>query len=231
MEYAPAIQSGNWGPTSILDNQPQDFGEGYIPQNWEGPRGPAKVTLQYGLEWSQNIASVWLLNKIGLQTGVNFALNDGIQLTQQEQQQLGIAIGGMQYGVNPLEMSQAYQAFDNHGVQIKAHLINKVVNLDGQTIYQFHPSSTVVMTPATATTMTRLMQDVVDYGTGTVAQVPGKGVAGKTGTVQYSAGLNSSVPNWIRDAWFDGYTPNLVGSIHIGYDTSSPPTPHDDVSA
>ena len=222
MEYAPAIQSGNWGPTSILDNQPQDFGDGYVPQNWEGPSGPAKVTLQYGLEWSQNIASVWLLKEIGLQTGVDFALKDGIPLTQQDRQQLGIAIGGMQYGVNPLEMAQAYEAFDNHGVQIKAHLINKVVNQDGQTIYQFHPSPTVVMTPATATTMTRLMQDVVDYGTGTAALVPGWGVAGKTGTVQYSAGLNSSVPNWIRDAWFDGYTPNLVGSIHIGYDTSSP---------
>lgn len=221
MEYAPAITSGNWGPLSILDNQPQDFGGGYIPQNWEGPGGPSKVTLQYGLQWSQNIASVWLLKQIGLQTGIDFALNDGIQLTQQDRQQLGIAIGGMQYGVNPLEMAQAYEPFDNNGVQMKAHLIKKVVNQDGQIIYQFLPSSTVVMTQATATVMTSLMQDVVDFGTGTSAQVPGWGVAGKTGTVQYSAGLNSSASNWIRDAWFDGYTPNIVGSIHIGYDVSS----------
>ena len=222
MEYAPAIQSGKWTPTSILDNQPQNFGGGYTPQNWEGPNGPAKVTLQYGLEWSQNIASVWLLQHIGLQTGVKFAVKDGILLTQKDKHQLGIAIGGMQYGVNPLEMAQAYEAFDNNGVQMKAHLINKIVNQDGQITYQFKPSSTVVMTPQTATTMTSLMQDVVDYGTGTSAQVPGWGVAGKTGTVQYSAGLNSSVPNWVRDAWFDGYTPNIVGSIHIGYDVSSP---------
>lgn len=222
MEYAPAIQSGKWTPTSILDNQPQNFGGGYTPQNWEGPNGPAKVTLQYGLEWSQNIASVWLLQHIGLQTGVKFALKDGILLTKKDKQQLGIAIGGMQYGVDPLEMAQAYEAFDNNGVQMKAHLINKIVNQDGQVTYQSKPSSTVVMTPQTATTMTSLMQDVVDYGTGTSAQVSGWGVAGKTGTVQYSAGLNSSVPNWVRDAWFDGYTPNIVGSIHIGYDVSSP---------
>ena len=83
MEYAPAIQSGKWTPTSILNNQPQDFGNGYEPQNWEGPHGPAKVTLQYALQESQNVASVWLLKQIGLQTGTRFAMNDGIQLTPQ----------------------------------------------------------------------------------------------------------------------------------------------------
>ncbi|WAH36471.1 transglycosylase domain-containing protein [Alicyclobacillus dauci] len=222
MEYAPAIESGNWGPTSILDNQLQDFGGGYTPHNWEGVNGPSKVTLQYALQWSQNVASVWLLKQIGLQTGTSFAMKDGIQLTQQDREQLGVAIGGMKYGVNPLEMAQAYEAFDNNGVQMKVHLIDHVVNQVGQTIYQFQPQSSTIMSPNTAAVMTSLMQDVVNYGTGTAAQVPGWGVAGKTGTVQYSAGLNSGVPNWIRDAWFDGYTPNIVGSIHIGYDISSP---------
>lgn len=222
MEYAPAIQSGNWGPTSILDNQLQDFGGGYEPTNWEGVDGPAKVTLQYALEESQNIASVWLLQQIGLSTGTSFAMNDGIQLTKQDREHLGVAIGGMQYGVNPLEMAQAYEAFDNNGVQMKVHLINKVVNQNGQTIYQFQAQSKTIMSAQTAAIMTNLMQDVVNDGTGTSAQVPGWGVAGKTGTVQYDTGLTGSEPNWIRDAWFDGYTPNLVGSIHIGYDVSSP---------
>lgn len=222
MEYAPAIESGKWGPTSILDNAPQDFGGGYEPQNWEGVDGPAKVTLQYALEESQNIASVWLLQQIGLNTGTSFAMRDGIQLTQQDREHLGVAIGGMQYGVNPLEMAQAYEAFDNNGVQMKAHLINKIVNQNGQIIYQFQPQAKTIMSARTAAIMTNLLQDVVNYGTGTSAQVPGWGVAGKTGTVQYDTGLNGSEPNWIRDAWFDGYTPNLVGSIHIGYDQSSP---------
>lgn len=222
MEYAPAIQSGNWGPSSILDNQPQDFGGGYEPQNWEGVSGPSKVTLQYALQWSQNVASVWLLQQIGLQTGTSFAEKDGIQLTAEDKQHLGVAIGGMQYGVNPLEMAQAYEAFDNQGVQMKAHLITDIVNQAGQTIYQFQPQATTVMSAQTASIMTSLMEDVVNAGTGTSAQVPGWGVAGKTGTVQYDSGLNGSEPNWIRDAWFDGYTPNIVGSIHIGYDVSTP---------
>lgn len=222
MEYAPAIESGNWSPTSILDNQPQNFGGGYQPVNWEGPSGPAKVTLQYGLQWSQNIASVWLLKQIGIQVGTGFAMNDGIALTNQDRQQLGVAIGGMQQGVNPMEMAQAYEGFDNAGVQMKTHLINRITNQHGQIIYQFQPTEKRVMSQRTAQVMTRLMEDVVDYGTGTSASVANWGVAGKTGTVQYGAGLTSSNPNWIRDAWFDGYTPNMVGSIHIGYDVSSP---------
>lgn len=220
MEYAPAIQSGKWKPSSILDNSPQDFGGGYIPQNWDA-NAPAKVTLQYGLEWSQNVASVWLLDKIGIATGTSFAMKDGIALTKNDREHLGVAIGGMQYGVNPLEMAQAYEPFDDNGVQMKSHLITRVVNQSGKTVYQFHSSSKAIMKPTTATNMTRLMEDVVDYGTGTVAKVPGWGVAGKTGTVQYSPGLTGE-SNWVRNAWFDGYTPNIVGSVYIGYDKSSP---------
>ncbi|WP_083486057.1 transglycosylase domain-containing protein [Alicyclobacillus ferrooxydans] len=221
MEYAPAIQSGNWTPTSILNNQPQNFGGGYTPANWEGPNGPKKVTLQYALEESQNIASVWLLQQIGLQTGTAFAMNDGIQLTATDREHLGVAIGGMQYGVNAVEMAQAYEPFDNQGVQVQVHLITQITNQDGQTVYRPKLTTKTIMSPSTATTLTRLMQDVVAYGTGTSAQVPGWAVAGKTGTVQYSSGLTGYY-NWVRNAWFDGYTPNMVGSIYLGYDNSSP---------
>ena len=64
-------------------------------------------------------------------------MNDGIQLTKQDRQQLGVAIGGMQHGVNAVEMAQAYEPFDNNGVQVQAHLITKVTKTEGQVI--FHP--------------------------------------------------------------------------------------------
>jgi len=220
MDYAPAIETGSWGPTSIMDNQPQDFGGGYTPQNWD-PAAPAKVTLQYGLQWSQNVASVWLLKQIGIQTGADFAAHDGIQLTSSDRQHLGIAIGGMEYGVSPLEMAQAYAPFANHGVQMQAYLISKIVNEHGVQIYQNQPQAKTIMSQNTATVMTRLMQDVIDFGTGQGAQVAGWGVAGKTGTVQYSAGLTGAHGNWVKNGWFDGYTPTMVGSIYLGYDISS----------
>ncbi|WP_243834954.1 transglycosylase domain-containing protein [Alicyclobacillus sacchari] len=220
MDYAPALQTGNWTYTSILDNQPQDFGGGYEPQNWE-VGGPTRVTLQYGLEWSQNVASVWLLQQIGISTGANMAKADGIPLTSKDYEHLGIAIGGLVNGVTPMEMAGAYTAFDNNGIHSQPYLINRIVNAQGGIIYHEGPQQNQVMSAQTASDMTRLMQDVVDFGTGQSAKLPGWGVAGKTGTVQYDSGLVGSHPNWVRDGWFDGYTPTLVGSIHIGYDESN----------
>lgn len=223
MEYAPALATGKWTFASKLDNTPHDFGSGYTPQN-DAPGEPKSVTLQYALEQSQNVASVWLLQHIGIQTGVQFAENDGIPLTQADTQHLSIAIGGMENGVTPWQMAQAYEAFDNGGVQVKEHLITQIVNQNGRTVYFFQPTQKRIMSSQLATTMTQLMEDVVQYGTGTYAQIPGWGVAGKTGTVQWDSGLTSYHPDWISRAWWDGYTPNMVGSVYLGYDD-----PHDSV--
>lgn len=220
MDYGPAIESGKWNYLSVLDDTPHDFGGGYTPENWN-PNAPPKITLQYGIQWSQNVASVWLLQQIGIQNGVSFAENDGIPVSQQASQQLGIAIGG-NLDVSPIMMAQAYEPFDDNGVQMEAHLINKIVNASGQVIYRDPVQAKQVMTPHTAHVLTRLMQDVVDFGTGQLAQIQGWGVAGKTGTVQYSPGLVGNHPNWVRTGWFDGYTPNIVGSIYIGYDVTTP---------
>ncbi|MCL6548671.1 MAG: transglycosylase domain-containing protein, partial [Alicyclobacillus sp.] len=225
LEYAPAIESGKFGPDSVLDNQPHDFGGGYVPQN-DDPNAPAKVTLRYALETSQNVASVWLLQQIGIDTGVRFAENDGIPFTDHDRQTLGIAIGGMEYGVTPLEMAQAYEPFDNQGVQMQAHLITRVLNASGDLIFEAPVASKRIMSPRTAEVMTQLMEGVVKYGTGRSAQVPGWGVAGKTGTVQWGTGLDSTHRDWISRAWFDGYTPNMVGSVYIGYDNPHDPVYH-----
>ncbi|QSO47132.1 transglycosylase domain-containing protein [Alicyclobacillus mengziensis] len=223
LEYGPAIDNGTITPNSILGNQPHDFGGGYFPHN-DAPNQPTQVTARYALAYSENVAAVSLLQKIGIPTGVRFAEEDGIQFTAQDQTHLGIAIGGMQNGVNAVQMAQAYEAFDNQGIQQQEHLIRRIVNTSGQEIYAFHPAAKRIMSSQTATTMTSMMEDVVNYGTGTGAAMPGWGVAGKTGTVQYDEGLTGSHPTWIRIAWFDGYTPNMVGSIYMGwnYDDSSP---------
>lgn len=215
IDYGPAIQSGQWTPSSILHNQPQSF-NGYKPVNWD-PSAPSRVTLQYGITWSQNIASVWLLDQLGISTGIKFAENDGITFTPQQKQELCVAIGCE--SVSPIQMAQAYEPFDNSGQQMPTYLVNRIVNSQGAVIYQ-HPAAQphTVMTPQTAATMTQLMQSVVQNGTGQYAQIPGWGVAGKTGTVQYDSNQTLAQLNWVRTGWFDGYTPNMVGSIYIAYD-------------
>ncbi len=115
-------------------------------------------------------------------------------------------------------MAQAYEAFDNQGVQMQEHLITKIQNMQGDTIYTYQPAAKRIMSAQTAAVMTQLLQNVVNQGTGTNAQVPGWQVAGKTGTVQYGTG--ETHPNWLNRVWFDGYTGNMVGSVTLGYDTS-----------
>jgi len=216
MEYGPAIESGKWTANSVLNNTPHDFG-GYTPRNDEA-NAPGQVSLAYALATSQNIASTSLLQQIGINTGADFAANAGITVTSKDREHLDIAVGGLQNYVSPLEMAQAYEAFDNQGVQEQAHLITKIINAQGQLIYQYRPAAKRLMSVSTAQTMTQLMENVVNWGTGQAAQVSGWELAGKTGTVQYDASQSGSHLNWIRNGWFDGYTTNLVGSIYLGFD-------------
>ncbi len=94
MEYAAAIESGKFGPSSILNNTPHDFGGGYTPQNYDRAAAPAQCSLAYALQTSQNVASVYLLQQIGISTGTSFAENDGIPISDSVKDQLGIGIGG-----------------------------------------------------------------------------------------------------------------------------------------
>ncbi|MCL6631145.1 MAG: transglycosylase domain-containing protein [Alicyclobacillus herbarius] len=222
LDYAPAIEEGKITPNTVLDNQPHDFGNGFYPQNDEPM--PARVTVRWALAHSANVAACTVLQMIGIDNGIEFAENMGLQFTKTDHTHLGIAIGGMQKGVTPLQMAQAYTAFDNDGVEEQAHLITRIVNQSGDEIYDFAPAAKRVMSTQTAQVMTDLMTDVVAYGTGTGARLPGWGVAGKTGTVQYDTSLNGSHKDWVRLAWFDGYTPNMVGSIYMGwnYDGQGP---------
>jgi penicillin-binding protein 2A len=225
--YAPAIETGKWGPDSILDNTPHDFGGGYIPYN-DVPGRPARVTMAEALRESDNVAAVWLLQQIGVETGIQFAENAGIQFDPSDHH-LAVALGGMKYGVTPYEMAQAYSAFANRGIEMQAHLITRIVNQQGDTIYQYVPSSKRVMSEQTAAVMTELLMNVVNNGTGQYAQVPGWDVAGKTGTVQWSTGTDErsgAYSNWVSRAWFDGYTPTLVGSVYLGYDEAHDPKLH-----
>ncbi len=225
LEYGAAIASRRWNEQSTLDNQVHDFGGGYTPQN-DAPGMPTRVSLQYALEQSQNVASVWLLQHVGNGPAVKFAEHLGLKFTAADKQSLAIGIGGMTYGVTPWQMAQAYSAFDNKGVLEKEHLITRIVNANGRTIYRYTPTRKRVMAPRVAQTMTQLMEDVVKYGTGTNAAIPRWGTAGKTGTVQFNVGLLNSQPNWISRAWWDGYTPNMVGSVYIGYDDPHNPVYH-----
>ncbi|MEF3305896.1 transglycosylase domain-containing protein [Paenibacillus sp. GYB003] len=212
--YAPAIERG-YGPSSGLYDGPLDI-NGYRPTDWDR-RTRGEVTLREAILRSWNIPAVWLLNEIGLQTGKSFAEKLGIPFAKGDDH-LALALGGMQEGVSPLQMAQAYGAFPNLGVMMPAHTIAKITSADGRVLAEAKPAPVAVMSPSGAYTMTGLLQDAVREGTGSNAAMS-RPVAGKTGTTQLPATNEfAGIADGSKDAWFVGYTPELVGAVWIGYD-------------
>lgn len=208
--YAPAIETGKWNPYSMLKDELLDY-NGYKPRNYDNVyRG--QVDMFEAVRKSYNAPAVWLLNEIGITTGMNFAKNLGIEF-EPEDRNLAIALGGMTKGVTPLQMAQAYAAFANNGVWIKAHAVREIVDDNGVSI-KAKPETKTVMSPKTAYYMTELLQEVVRSGTGQAAKM-NRPVAGKTGTTQLDI---KGLEKYNRDIWFAGYTPEWTAAVWMGFD-------------
>ncbi len=119
-------------------------------------------------------------------------------------------IGGLKYGVSPLELSDAYATLASGGVRHRPVAIAKVVLPGGKVEHPQGPEPKRVLSPAVAWQVTRLLHDNITEGTGTAAYTGCVGQAGKTGTTdEYT------------DAWFSGYQPNLATAVWVGYPESN----------
>jgi penicillin-binding protein 1A len=202
--YAPAIEYLGYGPATVVDDVPVQFG-GYQPKNYDGQyRG--LITLRTALTHSINIPAVKLLNSVGLQKAINFASRFGFEFSPGNEG-LSLALGGLHKGVTPLQMAQAYAAFANQGVYVTPTAITRVETRNGVVLDEFKPKMVRVMKPTTAYLITDMLRSAVEYGTGTRARLGSRPVAGKTGTTDDS-----------KDIWFCGYTPELVAVVWIGHD-------------
>lgn len=210
--YGPALEMG-YHPDYQLEDAPVTFnvgGQKYSPKNYDGKyRG--MITMRTAVQWSVNIYAVKLANEIGIKNGIEFAERLGITTLVKSGRvndlNLATALGGITKGVSPLEMASAYGAFANNGILAQHHIIKKIEDNVGNTIYEFRPKYNRVMKEETAWLMTDMLMTVVQAGTGTGAQISGVQCAGKTGTTQND-----------NDAWFVGYTPHYTCAVWMGYD-------------
>jgi penicillin-binding protein 2A len=216
--YGPALEKG-YKKNSILIDEKTDF-DGYQPTNVDG-RYRGKVTLYAALVNSINVPAVSLLNEMGVDVGIDFLKKVGIPL-HKDDRNLSIALGGLTEGVSPLEMAQAYSVFPNLGTMKKAHAITKITTSSGEVLLEVEEESVDVMKPENAYTMTQMLMGVVEEGTGKNADLGQRPTAGKTGTTQLPSTEEFEGINGIRDAWFVGYTPELVTAVWIGYDILDP---------
>ncbi len=204
--YLSAIQQG-YMPTDTVKDEPVVFrfeGQEWRPQNYEGTFH-GTVTLMYALTHSVNIATINLLNSIGVKNVIKLAKKLGI--AEPIPPDLSIALGSL--SLRLIELVRAYASFDNYGLLPKPIFVTKVVNRDGDVIYEDKPKLKRVFDTVDGFILTGMLKNVVNYGTGRRARVIGRPLAGKTGTT-----------NDYRDAWFIGYSPSLVCGVWVGYDSN-----------
>lgn len=204
--YAVALEQG-MTPGTILLDEPLTFpgakaGEVWQPENYSGEyHGP--TTLRDGLIFSRNIVTIKMLQQVGIKNVVALARRLGIKspLTPT----LSLALGTSE--VSLLELTGAYAGFANNGMAISPLLIDSITDAQGHVMEKNLPRHTQVISPQAAFQVTNLMEKVIQEGTGRQAQGLQSAAAGKTGTT------DSNI-----DAWFIGFTPNLVTGVWMGFD-------------
>lgn len=218
--YAPAIDKG-YGPSTLLDSSVEAYGsnyDAYSPENF-GSASWGRISMRTAICNSVNTYAVKLLKLIGVNEGYDFGKRLGLNSLNSQDKVLGLALGGTTEGVSPLELAQAYASLANRGVKLEAHLVTKVVDPRGKVLVEARQTPVQVMKPETADMITDLLKSAVDRGTGQLAKLKDRPAAGKTGTTQLPLlpefkGLKQGN----KDAWFAGYTPELVGVVWLGYD-------------
>ena len=177
--YAPALEKG-YSPATVVDDVPVSFGN-YKPTNYDG-RYRGLINLREAVKDSVNIPAVKMLNTIGVNTGFEYAKKMGLPLVEGDKN-LSLALGGLTYGVSPLDLASAYGVLANKGLRVEPHAIIKIEDHNGNLLYEAKPQKTEVLTEQSAYLMTDMLQTVVKSGTATRAQM-NRPVAGKTGTTQ-----------------------------------------------
>jgi len=209
--YAAAINERIMKADTVINNKKRDF-NGYSPDNYAA--SPEKVTLKDALVHSYNVASVEVMNKLGVEKAVKYLTDYGIAVDKQDHN-LALALGGMTHGISPLQMASAYSMFPAQGKQEGTFTVIKIVDAKKNVLYQDRTGSKRVISATTAAAMDNILKAVVTQGTGTNARVAVSS-GGKTGTTEGQAGVKST-----KDLWYVGYTSELVTAVWVGNSDSS----------
>jgi penicillin-binding protein 2A len=209
--YGPALETNEYHPYSLIKDEKITYNGNYTPENYDHTyRG--EVTIYEALKESKNQPAVWLLNEIGIPYAKEYLSKLGLDLP--DDNNLSLALGGLHEGVTPIQMVQAYRAFQQEGKAIEPYAIIEIQNRNKEVIAQAQPKETKVFSSQNAWYLTKMLQAVVTSGSGTAGEYA-KDLAGKTGSTQHPTAKQG-----FKDVWFVGYTPELVGALWIGYDVS-----------
>lgn len=203
--YTTALSKGLVAPNTIVVDEPISL-PGANPQTmWEPENfdrtymGP--INVRTALTYSRNIISVKITRAMGLTPIHDMARRMGIETPLANN--LSISLGSSE--VTLIEMARAFSTFPNLGKNVKPQFIQEVRNRKGEVIEKIEPVFTEAVDPVTAFQMVHLLRGVIQDGTGRNARALGIPAGGKTGTTDNC-----------KDAWFIGFTPEVVAAVWVG---------------
>jgi penicillin-binding protein 1A len=216
--YTAAIDSRRYTTNSVIVDEEIVFASAHgewKPQNYDHVyRGP--ISLRQALENSVNTVAVKLVDDLGPSKIVEYARKMGIfsLVTHGAANDLNLsalALGGLTKGVSPIEITAAYSPLANQGIRVEPFGILNLQDPYGNIIYEQRPRKSVVISADTAYVVTDMMRGVIMRGTGRSAMI-NRPAAGKTGTSSDNT-----------NAWFIGFTPDLLACVWIGNDSQRIP--------
>src|SRR5215510_550035 len=206
MNNAIAGEQPVFTPATLVDDSPTAFENGtdvYTPLNYHELYW-GQVPAQFALALSLNNATVKVAEMVGYDKVANLARASGISSVQPTP---AMALGA--YDASPMEMASAYTIFSNAGQRITPIMVKSVRDTSGNVIQNYQPQKTQILDPRVAYVIETMMQGVMNNGTAAVVRARGftAPAAGKTGSS--------------HDAWFAGFTSNLLCVVWVGYDDYS----------
>jgi 1A family penicillin-binding protein len=206
--YLTAFIMGSVDPSTIIQDEEiriRDYSadDGYwIPQNFDHEfHGP--LTVKAALVFSRNIPAIKVAQKAGMSNIIQTAENAGIKSKMQNL--LSLALGSQAF--SPFEVATAYATFARGGTYIEPIVIRKIVDNQKNTLEVNTSKPQRTLPEIHVSQLVSILEEVVNVGTGTLAKIPNRTMAGKTGTADGS-----------RDIWFIGFTPEYSTAVWCGND-------------
>lgn len=201
--YLTAFLQRTLRSDSIIEDSPVKISQVdmvYSPKNYDG-KYQGKLTVRQALARSRNTCAIKVAQRVGIENVVSTAKLLG--LDEDLKPNLSLALGSC--ALSPLKMAAAYGTLARGGIDIKPWTVRHIDDLNGRELESYGPISCRVAPEQPVAEIVDIMQDVVTSGTGTLARLSDRPVAGKTGTADQS-----------RDLWFIGFTPDMVTAVWGG---------------
>lgn len=204
LDYAPYIEETGADINQLVSGA-NYCSNSYCPQNYNGA-SYGMVTIRNAFAQSYNTPAIRLFEKTGIEKSFSYLNAFQFKKVSIQDHHISSAIGGFEYGMSPLEMTNAFTSF-NDGRYQPARAITKVTDQEGNVLYKWKNQSKKVWNKDTVSKMRQLLHEVTTNGTARSAYFPSEYIGGKTGTT-----------NDAKDIWFVGLTGNYTTGVWVGKD-------------